>query len=78
MAAEHEDRNKVAAAQFEEQQRPLGRSREAKTMGAAPGPLPCLLLTLHSIHVCALLAMPCLLLTLMIGPNLGANQTVVI
>ena len=30
MAAEHEDRNKVAAAQFkEQQQRPLGRRREA-------------------------------------------------
>ncbi len=29
MAAEHEDRNNSVAAQFKEQQRPLGRSKEA-------------------------------------------------
>ncbi len=34
MAAEHEDRNDSVAAQFKEQQRPLGGSKEAKIMEA--------------------------------------------
>ncbi len=71
MAAEHEDRNKVVAAQLiEQQQRPLGRSREAKIREAGPG--TCRASSLPAAHtafntfvcvcvcvcVCALLAMP--------------------
>ncbi len=65
MAAEHEDRNKVVAAKLiEQQQRPLGRSREAKIREA--GPCTCRASSLPAAHtafntfvcVCALLAMP--------------------